>query len=102
MWFLAEDRGRRLADQKMLWAVSLTAFFGFCQYGEIAITQDRGGGYNPCVNLSYRDVALDNPLQPRIISLLLRHLKTDQMGRGVKVILGRTGHYLCPKAAALD
>ena len=45
---------------------------------------------------------VENPLQSRIISLLLRHLKTEQVGRGMKVILGRTGHYLCPEAAALD
>ena len=58
-----------------------------------------GWGYDPCVHLSYRDVAVDNPLHSRIISLLL---KTEQVGRGVKVILGRTVHYLCPEAAALD
>lgn len=95
-----EDRGRGLADQKMLWAASLTAFFGFCRSGEITLPQD--GGYDPGIHLSYRDVAVDNPGQPRIISLLLRRSKTDQVGKGVKVILGRTGHDLCPVAAVLD
>ena len=95
-----EDRGRGLADQKMLWAASLTAFFGFCRSGEITLPQD--GGYDSGIHLSYRDVAVDNPGQPRIISLLLRRSKTDQVGKGVKVILGRTGHDLCPVAAVLD
>ena len=95
-----EDRGRGLADQKMLWAASLTAFFGFCRSGEITLPQD--GGYDPGIHLSYRDVAVDNPGQPRIISLLLRRSKTDQVGKGVKVILGRTSHDLCPVAAVLD
>ena len=95
-----EDRGHGLADQKMLWAASLTAFFGFCRSGEITLPQD--GRYDPGIHLSYRDVAVDNPGQPRIISLFLRRSKTDQVGKGVKVILGRTGHDLCPVAAVLD
>ena len=44
-------------DQRMLWAASLTAFFGFCQSGEVTI--GNGSTYDTEVHLSIHDVAVD-------------------------------------------
>ena len=85
---------------KLLWAACLIAFFGFCRSGEITIPQK--GAYDPKVHLSFRDVAVDQASRPRVVSLLLRRSKTDQSGRGVKIILGRTDHDLCPVGALME
>ena len=87
-------------DQRMLWAASLTAFFGFCRSGEVTI--GNGSTYDADVHLSIRDVAVDCKAAPTMISLLLRRTKTDQARKGVKIVLGKTGRELCPVKALLD
>ena len=47
-------------------------------------------------------MALDDPQAPRMLKFRLKHSKTDPFGRGVDVILGRTGCSLCPVAAVLN
>ena len=86
-------------DNLMLWAVSATTFFSFCRAGEMVV--ERESAYDPDCHLSYRDLAVDNPIAPTIISLLLRRSKTDQVQKGVRVVIGRTGDEICPVTALL-
>ena len=86
-------------DQRMLWAASLTAFFGFCRSGEVTI--GNGSTYDADVHLSIRDVAVDCKAAPTMISLL-RRTKTDQARKGVKIVLRKTGRELCPVKALLE
>ena len=51
------------------------------------------------VHLSYSDLAVDNPVNPSVISILIKKSKTDQGRRGAKIYLGKTGDCLCPIAA---
>ena len=46
--------------------------------------------YQPGTHLSRRDVALDNPTEPAMIRVILRRSKTDQLGKGVAVFVGKT------------
>ena len=57
------------------------------------------GAFNPRLHLAWGDVAVDNPNDPRMVRCHLKQSKTDQMGRGVDVVLGRTSLPLCPVAA---
>ena len=86
-------------DNILLWAVSVTTFFTFCRSGEIVIADE--GTYDQNSHLSYRDVFVDNPKCPSMITLLLRHSKTDQARKGVRVVMGKTGNDLCPVSALL-
>ena len=86
-------------DQRMLWAASLTAFFGFCRSGVVTIRN--GSTYDAEVHLSIRDVAVDCKAAPTMISLL-RRTKTDQAWKGVKIVLGKTGRELCPVKSLLE
>ena len=81
----------------MLWAACLTTFFSFCRSGEITV--ERENLYDPSCHLSYSDLAVDNPSNPSILSMLIKKSKTDQGRKGAKVYLGRTGDSLCPIAA---
>ena len=57
--------------------------------------------FNPRLHLAWGDMAIDNPHAPNMIKFRLKQSKTDQFGRGLDVILGRTGLDLCPVAAVL-
>ena len=52
--------------------------------------------YGPKVHLSYSDIAVDNSTSPNVISLNIKQFKTDQLRKGVKVVLGWTNDNLCP------
>ena len=86
-------------DIVMLWAACCTAFFGFFRAGEITIPSR--GSYDPQQHLSFRDVATDSFQAPQLIRLHLRRSKTDQLGRGADIFLGRADDDLCPVAARL-
>lgn len=90
---------KTIPDKLMLWAASTTAFFGFFRSGEITVNPD--GSYDPHSHLSYGDLAVDKPSTPSMISIHLKHSKTDQARKGVKIILGSTNDDLCPVSAML-
>ena len=48
---LEQSGGHKAGQQRMLWAVALTAFFGFCRSREVTVPRE--GEYNPAVHLSY-------------------------------------------------
>ena len=86
-------------DRLMLWAASTTAFFGFCRSGEVTINSE--GSYDPQSHLSVSDLAVDQSTDPSMISILLKHSKTDQGRKGMKIVIGKTTDDLCPVAALL-
>lgn len=47
------------------------------------------------------DISVDSRSDPQVLTVLLRHSKTDPFGAGVNLYLGRTGDVLCPVAAML-
>jgi len=83
----------------MLWAASIVTFFSFCRLGETVEDKNK---YDPATHLSFHDMSVDNADNPKIISLLIKHSKTDQGRVGVRVILGKTGDDLCPVSALLE
>ena len=72
----------------MLWAGSLVTFFSFCRLGEVTV-EDKNK-YDPATHLSFCDLSIDNTVNPKVISLMITHSKTDQGRVGVQLILGRT------------
>ena len=87
-------------DNLMLWAASTTAFFGFCHSG--GITTPSENSYDPNIHLSYGDIASDNPKCPSMLSINLKHSKTDQERKGMNIIIGKTGNNLCLISATLN
>ena len=88
-----KDRDKIPFNNMMLWAACLTIFFSFCRSSEITV--ERENLYDPSCHLSYSDVAVDNPSNPSILSMLIKKSKTDQGRKGAKVYLGRMGDSLC-------
>ena len=96
MWEpLASDR-----DVVMLWAACCLGFFSFLRTGEMTVPSD--SGYDPSVHLSYKNIAVDDPvnLQTQTISIFIKQSKTDPFRRGINLFLGRTSSDLCPVMAA--
>ena len=74
-------------DNLMLWAASTIAFFSFCRSGEITTPSDNS--YGPNIHLSYADITTDNPKCPSMLSINLKHSKTDQERKGIKIMLNK-------------
>ena len=68
--------------------------FSFCCSGETTVEQENH--YDPSRYLSYSDLAVDNPSNPLVMSMLIKKSKTDQGRKGAKVYFGKTGDSLCP------
>lgn len=83
----------------MLWAAATTAFFGFCRSGEVTVNSE--SSYDPNTHLSYSDLAADHPSDPSMVSIVLKHSKTDQARKGMKIVIGKTEDDLCPVKALL-
>jgi len=86
-------------NNTMLWAAATTTFFGFCRSGEVTVESE--SNYDPRIHLSFGDLAVDNLPNPSTISLQLKRSKTDQLMKGVKLVIGRTQDELCPVSALL-
>ena len=89
----------QLFNSIMLWVASLVTFFSFCRSGETTVEDENK--YDSSVHLSFSEVAVDNAESPNMISLNIKHSKTDQGAVGVRVIMGRTDDDLCPVSALL-
>lgn len=87
-------------DHIMLWAVCCVGFFGFFRSGEL--TAPEKGEFDPNQHLTFNDVMIDNPTNPRAVSIRLKQSKTDPFRQGVSIYLGRTESLLCPVAALLS
>ena len=77
-----------------MWAVACTAFFGFFRLGELLPEPATVDQSSPVIVWS--DVAVGSRESPAMVRIHLRHSKCDQFGKGVDIVLGRTGHFLCP------
>ena len=86
-------------ERLVLWAVCCAAFFGFFRLGELLLTKQ--SDYNPRLHLSWGDMAVDDRQAPKMLKVHLKQSKTDPVGRGADIVLGRTGCDLCPVAAVL-
>jgi hypothetical protein len=86
-------------DRVIMWAVCCTAFFGCFRLGELLL--DTPPSFDQRRHLAWGDVAVDDQTNPQMIRIHLKQSKTDQFGKGVDIILGRTGKDLCPVAALL-
>ena len=73
---------------RLLWAMSVTAFFGCFRIGELMVQNPASP---PAIRVS--DVSFEQS------PALLRFSKTDPGGSGVSVVLGATGGALCPVQA---
>ena len=51
--------------------------------------------YDPTVHLSHKDIAVDNPVRPRVVRITIKQSKTDPFCKGVDLYLGRTFADLC-------
>ena len=81
----------------MLWAACLTTIFSFCHSGEITVKRE--DLFGPSRHSLYSDLAVYNPSNLSIISMLIKKSKTNQGRKGAKVYLGKTGNTLCPVTA---
>ena len=87
------------ADIVMLWAAASLCFFGFFRSGEITIPSLTS--FDASKHLAWGDVAVDNTDNPLILKVHLKVSKTDQLGKGVDVYVGKTNCPLCPVTATL-
>ena len=87
-------------DASAIWAIAVTAFFGFFRLGELLVETE--SDYNPALHLSWGDVAVDAHSEASMVKIHLKKSKCDQFGTGADILLGRTGCPLCPVAAILS
>ena len=86
-------------DTIMNWAICTLAFFGFFRLGEILLTTTN---FDPDRHLAVGDVAVDSRQDPSLLRVNLKCSKTDQLGKGVDIYIGKTGDDICPVAAILS
>lgn len=86
-------------DRCVLWAVCCTAYFGFFRLGELLLPS--AASFNSRLHLPWGDVAVDSQQTPRMVRFHLKQTKTDQLGKGVDVVVEQTDCDLCPVAAIL-
>ena len=67
--------------------------------GELTVSSD--SSFDARSNLTFDDLALDRPANPKIVRIHLKQSKTDQFRQGVNIFIGRTGDNLCPVTALL-
>ena len=81
-------------DIVILWAVAVLCYFGFFQVGDITIPTISGFKYSK--HLAWGDVAINDVNSPQSLKVHLKQSKTDQLGKGVDVYIGKTDDLLCP------
>ena len=82
-------------QKRMFWAACCLGFFGFLRAGEFTCTTLADH------TLRVDDISIDSRENPQVLTVLLRHSKTDTFGAGIYIHLGKTGEVLCPVAAVL-
>ena len=86
-------------DIIMLWAAATLCFFGFFRAGEITLPTLKS--YDHKRHLSWGDIAINCAKNPQTLKVHLKKSKTDQLGKGVDVYIGKTGCPLCPLTAII-
>jgi len=85
-------------DIIMLWTAAMLCFFGFFRAENITVPTLKS--YDHKRHLSWGDVAIDCAKNPQTLKVHLKKSKTDQLGKGVDVYIGKTGCLLCPLTAS--
>ena len=78
----------------MLWGACCLAYFGFLRSSEF--TAPSQTFFDPCTHLSLADVAVNSRSSPKLMSVTIKHSKTDQLQQDHNIYLGRTDHSICP------
>ena len=86
-------------DIVMFWAAA-TLCLGFFRVGEITVPNL--SAFDQKKHLAWGDVAIDNPESPQTLRVHLKRSKTDQLGKGIDVFIGKTECPLCPVKAVLN
>ena len=81
-------------DIVMLWAASVLCFIGFFRVGEITVPSSKA--VDPSCYLSWDDVTVDDHQDPKMLKIYLKRSKTDQLGKGSEIFIGRASCPLCP------
>ena len=85
----------------MLWAAACMAFFGFLRVG--GFTSPSIHSLDEKVHLSVADIFMDHPDSPSMVYVCLKQSNTDQLRKGVSIVLGKTDQPpLCPVSAILS
>ena len=87
-------------DTVMLWAACCLMIFGFLRTGELTVPSDKA--YDPLVHLNQSDIAVDNPSQPTVIWVTIKHSRTGPFQKGLNLFWGRTSSELFPVVAMLN
>ena len=83
----------------MLWVAASLCFFGFFRSGEITVPSITS--FDAHKHLAWGDIAVDRLDNPQTVKVHLKTSKTDQLGRGVDVYIGKTDCPLCPLTAVM-
>ena len=83
----------------MLWAAATLCFFGFFRAGEITVLSLTL--FEPTKHLAWGYVAIDDAMNSQALRVCLKKSKTDQLGKGAEVYIGKTDCPLCPVQAVL-
>ena len=86
-------------DTIMLWAASLMCFYGFFRSGEITVPT--ATAFDAQRHLSWGDVTVDNNHDPKVVRVVLKYSKTDQLRKGAEIFIGKTDNIVCPIAAVV-
>ena len=87
-------------EKNVVWTIACIAFFGFFRLGELLPTSARS--FTPATHLCWGDVAVDSLTSPSMVQVHLKISKCDQVGRGVDIVMGRTGRTVCPVSAIVS
>ena len=81
----------------LLWAASCLGFFGFLRSGEFTVSSLEEFDHRR--HLTPMDVSVDDHNNPHLMGVRLKYSKTDQLGEGLTIYMGRTGSNICPVSA---
>ena len=99
--FSVWERQSNIRNSKMLWAASCLAFFAFLRVGEF--TTPGVAQFEEKIHLSVSDISVDRLDAPTMVFITLKQSKTDQLRKGITIVLGRTNKTpLCPVSALLS
>ena len=85
-------------ENKLLWAACCLGFFGFLRSGEFT---SQSSTYNPTWDLSVQDISVDSTDNPSSLQVKIKGSKTDQLRKGVTIVVGRTKSHICPVKSVL-
>jgi len=84
----------------MLWVAATMCFIGFFRAGEITLATTTS--LDITQHLAWGDVVIDCSENPQKLKIHLKKSKTNQLGKGVDVYIGKTVYSLCLLNACLQ